>query len=309
MSNFVHKVKDAIADHDKPLAPSKRSPNPGHRETNPFTSSYDVNHNAPRINHEEDANPGPNRPDPLADSGLTGSKKQTEYKEYPRGARTGTHDCQPVSDTRNPTSPSGDVSSSGRFDDMNSDPHQSKPANELDSHVNSAPEKRFNQASSGMQRENTADGGIDTNNTFAQELPSSQGVDNHISSEESYSKSTEQHQSHHQPRQFGPDGNQATGQNQEDSFSSSTQENKSHKATSHIRPCTFGAMKNDQVFDNSVAHPKFSGDSAGGSSYNQNADARESKERKDTEFPQKAGTGANLPTGQQNTGGDQRVCY
>lgn len=66
-----------------------------------------------------------------------------------------------------------------------------------------------------------------------------QGMDSHTSTEDSFSKSTQEHHSQQQPA-FNTISNvePQTGQNKEEDFSTSTQENKSHKSSSHITPCT-----------------------------------------------------------------------
>lgn len=67
MSNFVHKVKDAITDHDKPVTRSQTQNSDGRTHTtgNPFTSNYNNRQNAPRTDNPVNTGPGRNvnRPD------------------------------------------------------------------------------------------------------------------------------------------------------------------------------------------------------------------------------------------------------
>lgn len=67
MSNFVHKVKDAITDHDKPVTRSQTqtSDERTHTAGNPFTSNYNNRQNAPRMDNPVNTGPGRtvNRPD------------------------------------------------------------------------------------------------------------------------------------------------------------------------------------------------------------------------------------------------------
>jgi hypothetical protein len=315
MSNFVHKVKDAITDHDKPVTRSQTSTNPNQNKANPLSSGYDRYENAPRMSHEEDADPGLNRPGNTGYDTAPGYKTQgpTQYGEYPRGATTASEAREPTSDNRNSTLPPDDVSSSATSSsNMNAGPHQSKLANKLDPRVDSDPAtgNRGQQAPAGLQRENAGNQGMSSSNMPAQQPTFNQGMDNHSSSEDKFSKSTEEHRHSNQPTRSGFDDNQVTGETQDEDFSASTQEQKSHKATSHISPCTSGGLGSEQTSDNRANQPNFGGDSAGGSSYNQNVGARGPEGGQDTTMLQKPGTGAkNLPAGQQNMGEDQRVRY
>ncbi|KAJ5261032.1 hypothetical protein N7478_011627 [Penicillium angulare] len=351
MSNFVHKVKDAISDHDKPVTRSQTSTDPNPNRANPFTSGYGRNQNAPRMSHEEDTDPGFNGPGNTGYGTDPNSKTQTPYGENQRGATRASEASQPSSDIRNSAFSPDDASSrSTSSSDMNAGPHQSKLANKLDPRVDSdnglqrgnAGNKGMNpsnmpaqQAPSGLQRENAGNKGMNPSNMPAQQAPSglqrenvgnkgmnpsnmpaqqpglSQGVDNHSSSEDNFSKSTEEHRHQNQPAQFDYDGNQVPGETHDEDFSTSTEEQKSHKTTSHISPCTSGGMENEQMVDSGPTQPNFGGNSAGGSSsYNQNAGNRIPEGGQDTTMFQKPGTDrTNLPAGQQNAGGDQRVRY
>jgi hypothetical protein len=102
-----------------------------------------------------------------------------------------------------------------------------------------------------------------------------QGLDTHSSSEDTFSKSTKEHHTQHQPGQFGFDNSPTLGQEQtfDEDFSSSTQENKSHKSTSHVAPCTTAAGGQQQMAQSSSGQPmaqgsggNFGGSAVGGSS-------------------------------------------
>lgn len=62
MSNFVHKVKDAITDRDKPVTRSQTQTSDEHTHTtgNPFTSNHNNRQNAPRMDDPVDESPGRN---------------------------------------------------------------------------------------------------------------------------------------------------------------------------------------------------------------------------------------------------------
>lgn len=106
MSNFVHKVKDAITDHDKPVTRSQASENRTQNTANPFTSTY-KGQNAPA--------PGMNNPDTATESYTS---------------------TQPSSNIRNSSS-APDTSSSASSPDINAGPHNSKIANKMDPRVDS----------------------------------------------------------------------------------------------------------------------------------------------------------------------------
>lgn len=92
--------------------------------------------------------------------------------------------------------------------------------------------------------------------------PRTQGVDNHVSSEDDYNKSTREKNSQSRPSDnSNSKGNWAS----EESHETSTQEHKSHSATSHAMPCQTN-LQDEPGLHNRAAEPKFGGNAAGGSS-------------------------------------------
>lgn len=63
MSNFVHKVKDAISDHDKPVTRSQAADDRTHGAANPFTSNYNNRQNATGMNNPSTTGGNFNRSD------------------------------------------------------------------------------------------------------------------------------------------------------------------------------------------------------------------------------------------------------
>jgi len=335
MSNFVHKVKDAMTDHNKPVTRSQTSDDRDHSATNPFTSDYNANQNAPRMNNPADMGPNANRPDPTGygTGNAPDSKTQSnQYGQYPSNTATESYASQPSSNARNTSSVPGDTSSSASSADMNAGPHRSNLANKLDPRVDSDLDNRANQAAGsqrgnmgtqGMQSSNMPvqqqqsknqgmdpsnmpaqqqqqqqpkNQGMNPSNMPAQQQPMTQNVDNHTSSEDNFNKSTQEHRSHmSEPGQSGFNNNQATGESNEDKFSASTQEHKSHKSTSHMTPCTSGATESEPMSENRTAQPNIGGNAAGGSSYNENMGARGPEGVQNTSSFQKPTAGANRP--------------
>jgi hypothetical protein len=82
-------------------------------------------------------------------------------------------------------------------------------------------------------------------NTASQEQPRTSGVDNHLSSEDDYNKSTEETKSQSQPTNYGPGGQQTS----EESHHTATHEHKSHPTTTHNMPCQTN-LQNEQGTDN-----------------------------------------------------------
>ncbi|KAJ5111631.1 hypothetical protein N7532_002166 [Penicillium argentinense] len=296
MSNFMHKVKDAMTDRDGPATRSRTSDNRNHDASNPFTSDYNRSQNAPPMT------------------------KHGQNDNYPANKATGDYAGGPSPDTRNSNAMPGNTSSFSS-NDINADPYRKNLANESDPQVDSDLDNRAKQGAvaSAPQRSTAGDQGINSSNMPNRQQPYNQGVDNHTSSEDDFSKSTQEHRSHNQPGQYGSDANQVAGERDEDNYSTSTQEHKSHKTTSHVSPCpprTMGSErmpKNSagQEFDNRAAQPSFGGNAAGGSSYNENMGARGPDDMQTAAPLQKpgAGTGAgvNRAPEQQNIAGDQRV--
>jgi len=310
MSNFVHKVKDAMTDHDKPATRSQATEDRTHGAGNPFTSNYNNRQNAPRMDNPVNTGPGRtvNRPDDGTGSLAPNAKSQAdnEYTNYPTSTVT---ESQPSSYNRNPSSSMpGDSSSSASSADINAGPHSSKIANKLDPRVDSDLDNRANpnQAPIGTQRPTGNMGnmpaqqqqgynqgrGMNQSNMPAQQQQQQQqpftqglgqgqgkGMDSHTSTEDNFNKSTQEHHSQQQPG-FNPNIGQQMGGNQEEDFSTSTQENKSHKSTSHVAPCTTagGAGAGEPMAQNlntaNTAQPLdssgFGGNAAAGGSSNLN---------------------------------------
>lgn len=99
-------------------------------------------------------------------------------------------------------------------------------------------------------------------NTAFPEQPRTSGVDNHLSSEDDYNKSTQETKSQSQPAgNYDPRGQQTS----EESHKTATQEHKSHSATTHMMPCQTN-LQNELGTDNLAAEQGFGGNAAGGSS-------------------------------------------
>jgi hypothetical protein len=81
-------------------------------------------------------------------------------------------------------------------------------------------------------------------NTASQEQPHTSGVDNHLSSEDDYNKSTEETKSQSRPTNYDPRGQQTS----EESHHTATHEHKSHSATTHNMPCQ-SSLQNEQGTD------------------------------------------------------------
>jgi len=334
MSNFVHKVKDAMTDRDKPAA-SNTSENRHHGASNPFTPDYNQSQNAPRMNNTGGMGSNVNRSDsPGYGAGADPGPMQNDQRgEYPAKANTGmgNRGSGPRSDTHSSTTMPENTSSSGGSNDINAGPHRSSMA-KLDPRVDSDQDNRAQQGAAAPQRSNAGAQGMNPSNMPGQQQPYNQGLDNHSSSEDNFNKSTQEHRSHNQPGQFDFDGNQVTGE--EENYSTSTQEQKSHKNTSHISPCPPGTTGGGQKFENQAGQgfdnraaqptqpgldsnqaaggqPDFGGNAAGGSSYNENMSARGQDNTENAAPLQKSRAGAdvNRPTEQQNTARDQRAGY
>ncbi|KAJ5745226.1 hypothetical protein N7520_010408 [Penicillium odoratum] len=207
MSNFMHKVKDAMTDRDKEdrtyrdddnygsNAPGTETNNPSDRPTNPF---------------------GHSRGD------TTGS--HTRFNEPSNVDSTNTKGSHN-------TGPTGsDSYASARSGATNAGPHDSATANKLDPRVDSDQDHRANQGTMGS-RSNVGPHDSAMANKMDPRVDSDQAFDNHKKSEENYSKATQEHKAHTQP---GEMGNELKS---EDDYSSSLQENKTHSTTSHAAPC------------------------------------------------------------------------
>ncbi|KAJ5724341.1 hypothetical protein N7488_002376 [Penicillium malachiteum] len=296
MSNFMHKVKDAMTDHEKPVTRSQVSDNRTHSATNPFSSEYNEGQSAPEINQNDARDYASNRLDQKNYNEVSGpdpNANNLDYEKQPDSTATDANASNWRPDNRDKSFAPGNITSGAKSANVNSGPHQSALANKLDPRV---------------------DSGSDTSNSNAhQESASPQtgnvgnigAMDQHTSSEENFSRSTHERRSQQQPMQHSS----ATGQAGLEEFESSTDEQKSHKSTSHISPCTSTTTKNEPIFENT--QPQFGGNAAGGSSYNEPANTRGSHDVSHNTLPQKhtAGAGANRAVEQQDIPSDQRVRY
>ncbi|KAJ6024739.1 hypothetical protein N7540_005536 [Penicillium herquei] len=298
MSNFVHKVKDAITDHEKPVTRSQVSGNRTNSATNPFSSGYNESQSAPKTNNKDERDYIANRPDHSGYNDVSGpdpNTKNFEYEDQPTSTATETNASYPRPDYSDPS----------RSTNKNPGPHQSGLANKLDPRVDTGSERRADQTSAGPQTGNVSSaGGMDPRHTAASQPISDKGMDQHTSSEDNFSRSTQEHRSQQQPIQHS-----AAGQAGSEDFETSTEEQKSHKSSSHISPCTSTTTKNEPIFENT--QPQFGGNASGGSSYNEPVNMRESQEVSHNTLPQKptADAGANRAVEQQDTPSDQRVRY
>ncbi|KAJ6096690.1 hypothetical protein N7486_007436 [Penicillium sp. IBT 16267x] len=240
MSNFMHKVKDAMTDRDKDTDRGYNDPNQDtHGSQNaPMHPSDTKTHNNPsggsnpfgstRSGDQSSRHPRFNEPQNVGEP--TNTETGNQY-----GAGQGS---DPYAQTR----AGGGATNVG--------PHDSAVANKLDPRVDSDMDNRASQARTEGERPNVAHAqGFNPSNTSSlrqqqqqqpqpqqfqqQQQPGMQsgmqGFDNHKSSEDKYSKEQQEHSSHSQPF-----GDQMTS---EDDYRSSTQENKSHSTTSHTAPC------------------------------------------------------------------------
>lgn len=161
MSNFVHKVKDAIADRDKPVTRNQAADDRHRSAGNPFTPNYNTNQNAHTMSNSANMDSNANRPE-FTDynSGSAPNMKtqgtcsmpsgfrlyyyhmlkqypDKEYDNYPTSTTTESQVGQPSSNARNSTSTTGDTTSSASSADMNTGPHNSNLLNKLDPRVDS----------------------------------------------------------------------------------------------------------------------------------------------------------------------------
>jgi len=303
MSNFMHKVKDAVSDH--------------HDRDNPQTM-----------------NPGPNQYNSSemgrSSGGPSSGEGSNTYDSGPAyGNEASTHRSPNVDDTRN----AGGQTNAG--------PHDSNMANKMDPRVDSdLDNRRSYPGTAGSQNtgpqntgqntgsHNTGSQNTGSQNTGSQNIggsardfdPSStgsieqpRGMDNHMTSEDKYSSSKQENKSHTQPI---TSGNQMTS---EDSYSNATQEHKTHSTTAHAEPCGMGSraepdpdsrMGQQDLGQQNLGQQKFGGGSTGGSSYNDNSSgARGSSGPQNPEQMNKLDPRAQGSNYQQNAVGDQRGGY
>ncbi|KAJ5608663.1 hypothetical protein N7528_009230 [Penicillium herquei] len=296
MSNFMHKVKDAMTDHEKPVTRSQVPHNRTNSATNPFSSDYNQGQSAPEINKNDARDYTSNRPNPEnynepSDPNLNADN--VEYDRQPGSTATDANASSWRPESRDKSFAPGKTTSAAKSANMNSGPHQSALANKLDPRVDSGSDTSnpsAHQISAGPQTGNVGNTGA---------------MDRHTSSEENFSRSTNERRSQQQPMQ----NSSATGQGGLEQFESSTDEQRSHKSTSHISPCTSATTKNGPTFENT--QPQFGGNAASGSSYNEPVDTTGSHDVSRDMLPQKhtAGAGANRAFEQQDNLSDQRARY
>jgi hypothetical protein len=204
MSNFMHKVKEAVSDHrDRDRVPNNETTG----THNTFSST-----------------------DPYAKDPAASQNNPTMNPETGTGANQGFNN---QGTTRAP-----DTYGSGMSDTntANAGPHNSKVANKLDPRVDSDLDHRAQNQGMAPQNVGGTTQGMDAGNMAPTGQPRTFGTDNHTANEDNLNKSTQQRKAHTQPGMPGT-GTQATS---EDTFNSSTQEHKSHSSTSHATPCTGG---------------------------------------------------------------------
>ncbi|OQE10620.1 hypothetical protein PENFLA_c085G01520 [Penicillium flavigenum] len=259
MSRFVHKVKDAMTDHEKETT-GARGTRPPQEDTRTAGSNPDQ-YNSSSMNpssgmdskdsYGSDPRSG-DEPGTYRDSKFNDTHGAADPASTGMGNRGGRSDP----DTHGSTEMGGDGSTraSAGSSDINAGPHDSKMANKMDPRVDSDMDNRAQSSgATNPQMSSNAPG----NTAYGQ--PRTQGVDNHVSSDDDYNKSTQEKSS--QSRPSNPEGHWAS----EASHETSTQEHKSHSATSHAMPCQTN-LQDEPGSDNRAAEPKFGGNAAGGSS-------------------------------------------
>ncbi|KAJ5169141.1 uncharacterized protein N7482_004735 [Penicillium canariense] len=292
MSNFMHKVKDAMTDpHDKDTRGWRASNRDQTGSSNPSTMDQGANQ--------------------YSSSGMDPSSggRPTTQDSGPRfGQETGGQRDTRFDDTRN----RGDSSNTGVDDSaragsdpygtINAGPHESKTANKLDPRVDSDLDNRArNTRATGSQNPNyaaqTGQRGMGTGQR-------GMGTDEHASSEDNFSSSKQEHKTHAQPDPAGLDN-----QSSEDKFSSSTQEHKSHSSQKHTEPCDMNPQA-EAGLEGRTGQPQFGGGATGGSSYHDpSAGAREpSAPQKSERLNKLDPRGVNRADEQQNVG-NQRGGY
>jgi len=299
---------------------SNANTNPSGKSSNPFGSSH--------------SGDGPTRHTRFNEPQHGGEHTHTGMGNQDASARSG---ADPYSSSR-----TGGATNAG--------PHDSAAANKLDPRVDSDMDNRGNPARTEGDRSNVSHAqGFNPSNTSSlrqqqqQQQPQQQqsgmqqpgmqqrmqqdmqqpgmqqgmqqpgmGFDNHKSSEENYSKATEEHKSHSQP--FGSDQ-----MGSQDDYNASTQENKSQSSTSHSQPCQqnvgagTGGMGGTNVGAGEGgmgnAQPSFGGNAAAGGSSGGDTGAGRFGQTQNADPMNKLDprtTGANE---QQNIAGNQRGGY
>ncbi|KAF3391626.1 hypothetical protein F1880_007763 [Penicillium rolfsii] len=285
MSNFMHKVKEAVTEHhDKDNVPTNEPhrTQDTYRSTNPYVKDRVAGqHNPSMMNTESEAGTGRGigshgtaRGPDTYDSANTGANtinagphnSKTANKLDPRVDSDLDHRAQNPATTGSGRPDTYDSANRGA-NTTNAGPHNSKIANKLDPRVDSDLDHRAQNpgyTGSGTQNVGAAPRAMNTGNMAHGGQPPSYGTDTHKSEEENYNKSTSEHKTHTQPGVPGS-GNQVSS---EDSYSSSTQEHKAHSSTSHTAPCEMNPTA-EPGLQGRAAQPEFGGGAAGGSSYTQ----------------------------------------
>jgi len=277
MSNFMHKVKDAMTDHDKDTARGFRAQD-NQGSSNAPAQGDDMNQNR---------SSGVGSNNPFGSGSRSGDPNFKDTQNPTDSSRTG---------MGNQGGRSGDYESTetgGGGSNVNAGPHDSKMANKLDPRVDSDMDNR------------AARGTGDTNPQQSSNAPSnpSRGVDNHETSEDDYNKATQEKTAKSQP-QPGSYGSNTMAN--EESHSTSTQEHKSHSATSHAMPCQTN-LQNEEGFENR-GEPNFGGNAAGGSSYASGGQQQPSRAQNDDPVKNKLDPRVTRSSGQANVG-NQRGGY
>ncbi|KAJ5545086.1 hypothetical protein N7461_007390 [Penicillium sp. DV-2018c] len=257
MSKFIHKVKDAMTDHNKNA--------PGARTTEADPDQY----NSPSTNPSSSLgsnNPygsGPrtdDEPGTYRDSKFNETHGSADPTNTGMGSRGGHSDPGTYGSTEMGGDGSTRATSAGSSG-INAGPHDSRLANKMDPRVDSDMDNRAQSsgATNSQQSGSYAPGNV---SSASQGQPRTQAVDNHVSSEDDYNRSTQENNYQSQPSE----NYNSKGQwDSEERHETSTQEHKSHSATSHVMPCQTG-LQNDPSFDDRAAEPRFGGNAAGGSS-------------------------------------------
>ncbi|KAJ5899072.1 hypothetical protein N7495_003816 [Penicillium taxi] len=251
MSNFMHKVKDAVTDR------RDEDTSPGYKESNKMNdnrSAFESSNPQQRL----DTDPNQHGSARTAPSSSGGSNPFGGS-----GNRTGTHNQSKVDEPRDTdrfNSHGSTGTTGGRA--TNAGPHDSNLANKMDPRVDSDLDNRGNNAGNFGSQGNRGNAqgfqpNSKTQSSTGQMHTGMQGIDNHETSEESYSSSKQDRKTHREPGAFG-----AEKLTSEDNHSSSMQEHKSHSSTTHTKPCNMEPhTQGQQAFGRSAP---------GGSSYNDN---------------------------------------
>ncbi|KGO69330.1 hypothetical protein PITC_095120 [Penicillium italicum] len=237
MSNFVHKVKDAMTDdkRDAPGARGNRPPQREHGSFNPRTTESDPNqYNSSSMN----------QPSGMGSNNPYGSRRSDDEPGAYRDSKGNESHSSSDPDTFGSTGMGGYGSAratSAGSDNVNPGPHDSNLANKMDPRVDSDMDNRA-QHSGGATKPQKS--GNAPSNTDPRGQSRTQGLDNHQTSEDDFQKSTNEKDFQSRPS----DNNNPLGQmTSEQKHETSTEEHKSHSATSHVKPCQTN-MQNEPSF-------------------------------------------------------------